>query len=64
MTVDIFGYKIDLEILILICVMYLIIVSHTLFSVTKVEGLNDFIQQVFEDITKDIKKDITEFLKL
>ena len=48
MTVDILGYKLDLEILILIGIIYLIMVVHTLCSVTKVEGVNEFIKEGFE----------------
>lgn len=55
MTIDILGYKIDLEILILIGVIYLIMVAHTLFGVTKVEGFNEFVKEGFEAITEDIK---------
>lgn len=55
MTIDIFGYKIHLEILILIGIIYLIMVTHTLFSVTKVEGVNEFIREGFEAITEDLK---------
>jgi hypothetical protein len=56
MTIDILGYKIDLEILILIGIIYLIMVVHTLFSVTKVEGVNEFIKEGFEAIADDFKK--------
>jgi len=56
MTVDILGYKIDLEILILMGIIYLIMVAHTLFSVTKVEGVNEFIKEGFEAIKDDLKK--------
>jgi hypothetical protein len=54
MTIDILGYKIDLEILILMGVIYLIMVVHTLFSVTKVEGVNEFIKEGFEAISQDL----------
>jgi hypothetical protein len=56
MTIDILGYKIDLEILILMGIIYLIMVAHTLFSVTKVEGVNEFIKEGFEAISDDLKK--------
>jgi hypothetical protein len=56
MTIDILGYKIDLEILILIGIIYLIMVAHTLFSVTKVEGVNEFILEGFQAVTQDLKK--------
>jgi hypothetical protein len=55
MNVDIVGYKVDLEILILIGIIYLIMVTHTLFSVTRVEGVNEFIKEGFEAITNDLK---------
>jgi len=55
MTIDIFGYKIDLEILILIGIVYLIMVVHTLFSVTNVEGVNAFIREGFQAISEDLK---------
>jgi hypothetical protein len=48
MTVDILGYSIDLEILILIGVIYLIMVFHILISVSKVEGFNEFIEEGFQ----------------
>ena len=56
MTIDILGYKVDLEILILIGIIYLIMVSHTLFSVTKVEGVNEFIKEGFEAVRDDLKR--------
>jgi hypothetical protein len=55
MTIDILGFKVDLEILILIGIMYLIMVTHTVFSVTKVEGVNEFIKEGFEAISEDLK---------
>jgi hypothetical protein len=55
MTIDILGYKINLEILILIGIICLIMVTHTLFSVTKVEGVNEFIKEGFEAIKEDLK---------
>ena len=50
MTVDIFGYDIDLEILILIGVIYLIMITHTIMSVIKVDGVNKFIKEGFESL--------------
>jgi hypothetical protein len=55
MNVDIFGYKIDLEIIILIGIVYLIMMIHTLFSVIKVEGVEEFIQEGFKAIKQDLK---------
>jgi hypothetical protein len=55
MTVDIFGYDIDLEILILIGVIYLIMITHTLISVAKVDGVNEFIKEGFEALSQDLK---------
>jgi hypothetical protein len=54
MTIDLFGYKIDLEIIILIAVLYLIIVVHTLSCVTKVEGASEFILESFSTIKNDL----------
>jgi hypothetical protein len=54
MTVELFGYKIDLEIIILIGIIYLIMVVHTLFSVVKVEGMDKFIQEGFEAIKEEL----------
>jgi len=51
MNINILGYEIDLEILILIGIIYLIMVVHTLISVTKVEGVNEIIKEGFEAIT-------------
>lgn len=51
MTVDILGYDIDLEILILIGVIYLIMVTHTIMSVMKVDGVNEFVKEGFEALT-------------
>jgi hypothetical protein len=50
MTVDIFGYDIDLEILILIGIIYLIMMIHTIMSVIEVDGVNKFIKEGFESI--------------
>jgi len=50
MTVDIFGYKLDLEILILIGIVYLIMVVHILISVTNVKNVNKFIKEGFAAI--------------
>ena len=54
MTIDIFGYKVDLEILILIGIVYLIMVIHTLSSTTKVEGVGEFLQEGFEAIKNSL----------
>lgn len=54
MNIDILGYKVDLEILILIGIIYLIIVIHTLYSTTKVEGVGEFIQEGFEAIKNSL----------
>jgi hypothetical protein len=51
MNINILGYEIDLEILILIGIIYLIMIVHTLISVTKVEGVNEIIKEGFEAIT-------------
>jgi len=56
MTLEIFGYKIDLEILILMGVIYLIMMSHTLYSVVHVEGVNEFIQEGFKAAENELKK--------
>ena len=48
MNINILGYEIDLEILILIGIIYLIMIVHTLISVTKVEGVNEIIKEGFE----------------
>lgn len=55
MTVDIFGYDIDLEILILIGVMYLIIIIHTFISVAQLNGVNEFVKEGFEALSEDLK---------
>jgi hypothetical protein len=55
MTVDIFGYKIDLEILILIGIIYLIMTLHTLSSVVKLEGMDTFIKEGFEAIKQELQ---------
>ena len=55
MTVDIFGYDIDLEILILIGVMYLIIIIHTFISVAQLKGVNEFVKEGFEALSEDLK---------
>jgi hypothetical protein len=55
MTVDIFGYDIDLEILILIGVMYLIIIIHTFISVAQLNGVNEFVKEGFEALSQDLK---------
>ena len=55
MTVEVFGYKIDLEIIILIGIIYLIMTVHTLSSVVNVEGMNEFIQEGFEAIKEELK---------
>ena len=52
MNIDILGYNIDLEILILIGIIYLIMVVHTLISVTQVEGVNEIIKEGFEALTQ------------
>ena len=54
MTVDILGYKLDLEILILIGIIYLIMVVHTLCSVTRVEGVEEFVKEGFEAIKNSL----------
>lgn len=54
MTVDIFGYDIDLEILILIGVIYLIMVSHTIMSVINVDGVNKFVKEGFESLLNEL----------
>jgi len=56
MNIDILGYNIDLEILILIGIIYLIMVVHTLISVTKVEGVNEIIKEGFEALTQSDNK--------
>jgi len=55
MTVDIFGYDIDLEILILIGVLYLIMIIHTFISVAQVDGVNDFVKEGFEALSQELK---------
>lgn len=55
MTIEIFGYKIDLEIIILIGIIYLIMTIHTLSSVVRVEGMDEFIQEGFEAIKEELK---------
>ena len=55
MTIDILGYKVDLEILILIGIIYLIMATHTLFSVTKVEGFSELIKEGFEAVAEDLQ---------
>lgn len=52
MNINILGYNIDLEILILIGIIYLIMIVHTLISVTEVEGVNDIIKEGFEALTQ------------
>ncbi len=56
MNINILGYNIDLEILILIGIIYLIMVVHTLISVTKVEGVNEIIKEGFEALTQSDSK--------
>jgi len=51
MNINILGYEIDLEILILIGIIYLIMIVHTLISVTSVEGVNEIIKEGFEALT-------------
>jgi hypothetical protein len=55
MTVNILGYQIDLEIIILMCLIYLIIIIHTLISVIHVEGVDEFIKEGFEALKNDLK---------
>lgn len=55
MTVELFGYKIDLEIIILIGIIYLIMTVHTLSSVVRVEGMDEFIQEGFQAIKDELK---------
>jgi hypothetical protein len=59
MNINILGYEIDLEILILIGIIYLIMIVHTLISVTKVEGVNEIIKEGFEAITNMNSNDKT-----
>jgi len=55
MTVEILGYNINLEILILIGIIYLIMAVHTLSSVVRVEGMDEFIKEGFESIKEEFK---------
>ena len=55
MTIELFGYKVDLEIIILIGIIYLIMVVHTLFSVVNVEGMGEFIQEGFQAVKEELK---------
>lgn len=50
MTLDILGYKVNLEILILIGIIYLIMIVHVLYSTIKVEGVDKFIKEGFQAI--------------
>lgn len=52
MTVDLFGYKLEVEILILIAVIYLIMMFHIFLSVTKVNGVEEFVKEGFESLKK------------
>jgi hypothetical protein len=56
MNIDILGYKFDLEILILIGVVYLILVVNTVCSVSKFEGVNEFITEGFQAIKSGVLK--------
>ncbi len=55
MTIELFGYEIDLEIIILIGIIYLIMVVHTIFSVVNVEGMSEFIQEGFQAVKEELK---------
>lgn len=50
MPLNIFGYKIDLEILIFIAVLYLILLVHTLIGVVRVEGVDQFLKEGFDTL--------------
>ena len=56
MTVNILGYEINLEIIILMCLIYLIIVIHTMISVVHVEGVDEFIKEGFEALATEITR--------
>jgi hypothetical protein len=59
MEISIFGYKIELEILILICVLYLVMISHAACSCCNMPKLMDHIKKKKEAFTgkKDEKKE-------
>ena len=52
MKLPIFGYLIDLEIIILICLLYLIVMINLVYSCVKVNGVKEFVMEGFEMIKK------------
>jgi hypothetical protein len=56
MNINILGYEINLEIIILMCLIYLIIVIHTLISVIHVEGVSEFITEGFEALKSELTR--------
>lgn len=53
MQVDILGYKIELQILILICLLYIIILLNLIYSCIKVKGMNILLQEGFKSVKEN-----------
>jgi hypothetical protein len=56
MDISIFGYKINLEIIILICVIYLILVSHTIGSCCNYNNIMEGLTTMKKNIQKSSNK--------
>ena len=64
MQISIFGYKLDLEILILIGILYLILVGHTVCGCCNMPRAKKAVEGFVDDILEDIKEIKTSTTKV
>ncbi|MFY7728234.1 MAG: hypothetical protein ACOVRN_01820 [Flavobacterium sp.] len=55
MTIELFGYKLEVELLIFIAVLYLIMLIHILFSVIKVDGVGELAKEGYQSLKESLR---------